>query len=64
MTRLLSSAHPIALEQSNINPEKRYVVQIKANFEIEALPLLLQPIAYINPQWYLSSDWTTWSLEK
>ena len=52
------------LEQSTINPEKNYVVQIKANFEIEALPLPLQPIAYINPQWYLSSDWTVWSLEK
>ncbi len=50
------------LKQSNINPEKHYVVQIKANFEIEELPLPLQPIAYINPQWYLSSDWTTWDL--
>jgi hypothetical protein len=52
------------LEQSSINPEKQYFVQIKADFEIEALPLPLQTIAYINPQWYLSSDWTTWPLKK
>jgi hypothetical protein len=52
------------LEQSNVNPEKQYVVQIKTNFEHDMLPLPLQPISYINQQWYLSSNWTTWVLEK
>jgi hypothetical protein len=49
---------------SRIQPEKQYFVQIKAQFERDALPLPLRPIAYTNPQWYLSSDWTVWSLKK
>jgi len=50
------------LDKSDIKPEKQYFVQIKAQFERDALPLPLRPIAYTNPQWYLSSDWTVWSL--
>jgi hypothetical protein len=62
---LMSSVEKLPLfEQSNINPEKHYFVQIKASFEHDMLPLPLQPSSYINPQWYLSSDWTTWALEK
>jgi hypothetical protein len=50
------------LDKSDIKPEKQYFVQIKAQFERDALPLPLRPIAYTHPQWYLSSDWTVWSL--
>jgi hypothetical protein len=62
---LMASLHNMPLiEQSKIKANKQYIVQIKANFERDALPLPLQPIAYINPQWYLSSDWTNGVLEK
>jgi hypothetical protein len=37
---------------------------VKVNFDRDALPLPLRPIAYIDPQWYLSSDWTLWPLKK
>lgn len=50
------------LEQSAIQPEKDYVIQIKAKFDRDALPLPLRSIAYTNSQWYLSSNWTTWPL--
>ncbi len=51
------------LDKSRIEKES-YYIKIKANFEHNALPLPLQPISYINPQWYLSSDWTVWPLKK
>jgi len=50
------------LDISAIQPDKQYFVRIKAQFERDALPLPLRPIAYTNTQWYLSSDWTTWPL--
>jgi hypothetical protein len=43
---------------------KRYAVGIKVTLDRDALPLPLRPIAYTNPQWYLSSDWTLWPLTK
>jgi hypothetical protein len=45
-------------------PGKRYTVGIKVTLDRDALPLPLRPVAYANPQWYLSSDWTLWPLTK
>ncbi|MFZ2406765.1 MAG: DUF4390 domain-containing protein [Methylobacter sp.] len=45
-------------------PGKRYAVGIKVTLDRDALPLPLRPIAYTNPQWYLSSDWTLWPLTR
>jgi Domain of unknown function (DUF4390) len=52
------------IKKSELDPEKQYLCAVKVNFEREALPLPLRPIAYIDPQWYLSSDWTLWPLKK
>lgn len=45
-------------------PGKRYAVGIKVTLDRDALPLPLRPVAYTNPQWYLSSDWTLWPLTR
>lgn len=52
------------LERSAYVPGKRYAVGIKVTLDRDALPLPLRPVAYANPQWYLSSDWTLWPLTK
>lgn len=52
------------IEKAELAPEKQYLCALKVNFDREALPLPLRPIAYIDPQWYLSSDWTLWPLKK
>ena len=52
------------IERAELAPEKQYLCAVKVNFDREALPLPLRPIAYIDPQWYLSSDWTLWPLKK
>ena len=36
----------------------------KLQFDGDLLPLPLRPLAYIDKQWFLSSDWTLWSLKK
>jgi hypothetical protein len=52
------------LKSIEIAPEKQYLFALRVNFDREALPLPLRPTAYIDPQWYLSSDWTLWPLKK
>ena len=52
------------IEKAELAPEKQYLCAVKVNFDREALPLPLRPIAYIDRQWYLSSDWTLWPLKK
>ncbi|MEQ1528179.1 MAG: DUF4390 domain-containing protein [Methylococcales bacterium] len=50
--------------QDRLASELQYQVAIKIVFDRDALPLPLRPIAYTNPQWFLSSDWTLWPLQK
>jgi len=52
------------IEKAELVPEKQYLCAVKVNFDRDALPLPLRPIAFIDPQWYLSSDWTLWPLKK
>ncbi|MGR9086167.1 MAG: DUF4390 domain-containing protein [Gammaproteobacteria bacterium] len=47
-----------------LDPGHSYLAAIKVDFDRESLPLPLRPIAYLNPQWYLSSAWYVWPLTK
>ena len=62
---LMSAVHDFpVIKASELAPDKQYVCAVKVNFDRDVLPLPLRPIAYIDPQWYLSSDWTLWPLKK
>jgi hypothetical protein len=52
------------MDKAILAPEKQYLCALKVSFDRDALPLPLRPIAYIDSQWYLSSDWTLWPLKK
>ncbi len=52
------------IEKAKSDDKKQYVVGVKITFERDALPLPLRPVAYMNPQWYLSSDWYICPLKK
>jgi len=52
------------IEKTELAPENLYLGALRVSFDREALPLPLRPVAYIDPQWYLSSDWTLWTLKK
>ena len=61
----LSSLREIPLlEKKKVSQEEDYLAGLKVTFDRDALPLPLRPVAYVNPQWYLSSDWFTWTLIK
>ncbi len=62
---LMSAVHDFrVIGKAELAPDKQYLCAVKVNFDREALPLPLRPLAYIDPQWYLSSDWTLWPLKK
>ncbi len=52
------------IEETELASENQYLGALRVSFDREALPLPLRPVAYIDPQWYLSSDWTLWPLKK
>lgn len=52
------------IEKAKITDKNKYIAAMKISFERDALPLPLRPVAYMNPKWYLSSDWRTWPLKK
>jgi Domain of unknown function (DUF4390) len=52
------------IEAEKIAGDANYVAGIKIDFDRDALPLPLRPVSYVNPQWFLSSDWYTWTVTK
>lgn len=62
---LLSDLHGInMLAETDLTREKQLLIELKVEFDRNALPLPLRPISYLNRQWYLSSDWTLWPWKK
>ena len=48
----------------DISAGHSYIAQLKVSLDIEALPLPLRSVAYVIPQWYISSGWYKWPLEE
>ena len=49
--------------KKEIEPDARYRLQLRARLDIEALPMLMRPLAYTMPSWRLSTGWTEWPIE-
>jgi hypothetical protein len=52
------------INQADVDTDTPTNVAIKVDFDPEALPLPLRTVAYLNREWYLSSEWTVWPLKK
>ncbi len=50
------------LDASLLPPGGSYLVRMRATLDIEALPVPLQLVAYLSPEWRISSEWYTWPL--
>jgi len=61
---LMSTVRDIhVIDRAGLVAGEAYLAGVKVRFDRDALPLPLRPAAYVNPQWYLSSDWYVWSLK-
>ena len=62
---LMSAIHDIPLiEKSKLSLKEHYLCALKIKFDGDLLPLPLRPLAYLDKQWFLSSNWTLWPLKK
>jgi hypothetical protein len=43
---------------------ERYILQVGAYLDIESLPTPLRVLAYLNPDWHLSSEWYEYPLKR
>lgn len=58
----LDDAIPISSDL--LLPNQHYKAALKCQFERERLPVPLRPFSYLNSQWFLSSDWYIWPIQK
>jgi hypothetical protein len=64
LSRMVVIRNLTVLDRNALKPEEHYQIEIKIKFDREALPLPLRPVSYVNPQWYLSSDWYLWPVQE
>jgi hypothetical protein len=46
----------------DLDPTVDYHVRIRAELDIESLPLPLRPLAYLGKEWKMTSGWSQWPL--
>ena len=54
----------VLIKAEQLQPKKAYQLRVNAALDIESLPLLLRPMAYLQPEWKQSSGWSRWPLER
>ena len=51
------------ISRADLVPGEAYRLRLRADLEIESLPLPLQPLAYLGRGWRLTTGWTQWPLQ-
>ena len=51
------------VHHSRLASGEGYQLRLRADLEIESLPLPLQPLAYLGQGWRLTTGWTQWPLQ-
>ena len=54
-------AMPI-IERDRLDLDNEYLVRVEVNLDIEALPMPMRPLAYLKPDWSISSEPWEWRL--
>lgn len=49
---------------SLVSKGQRYLLAVRSRFDHESLPVPLRPFTYINREWFLSSPWFLWPIQK
>ena len=54
----------LAISAALLPPGQHYLLAVKSQFNREFLPTPLRPVAYLDSQWFLSSAWFLWPIQK
>jgi len=49
--------------KKEILADTRYQLMLRARLDIEALPMLMRPLAYATPSWRRNTGWTEWPID-
>jgi len=49
--------------KKKIEPDESYALAMRARLDIESLPTLMRPLAYVTPSWRLGTGWKLWSVQ-
>lgn len=52
------------LDANLLQADNDYYIRMRTYLDIESLPAPMQPIAYVDNDWQLESDWYEWPLQK
>lgn len=52
----------LLVNRADLEAGDAYQLRLRADLEIESLPLPLQPLAYLGTGWRLTTGWTQWPL--
>lgn len=52
------------IDRKLMQANDQYLLAVKSQFDRESLPVPLRPFAYLDPEWFLSSDWFIWPIQK
>jgi len=50
--------------RSRLDKGKTYNIELRASLDVDSLPLPLRPMAYISPDWNLSSEWSSCQIRR
>ncbi len=50
--------------RSRLDKGKTYNIELRASLDLDSLPLPLRPMAYISPDWNLSSEWSSCQIRR
>lgn len=50
------------IETDKLDPNEVYIGQLRVSLDIEALPIPMRPLAYLSPEWWMSSPWHQWEV--
>ena len=63
--KFMSTPHAIkAIPAEGLSADRRYKLAVKCRFDRESLPVPLRPFSYLDAQWFLSSKWYLWPIQK
>ena len=61
----ISQVHELKVVATEaLKKNKHYETAVKLEFDKKQLPAPLRPVAYLDSEWDLSSDWYVWQLEE
>lgn len=61
--RALGTIRNLAIaEREVLKTDGPFYIRLRADLDIESLPLPLRPLAYVSPSWHLASEWYQWQV--